>query len=78
MYFLGCAMMYAQLRFAVREGNVDVVDQIWGVSWMIFHSTHKFMYARLTLYVQHVLANVHPGIINITCNFFSVIYFFRS
>jgi hypothetical protein len=30
--------------------------------WVLFHATGKTNYAKLTLYVQHVLANVHPSI----------------
>lgn len=56
-------LMYAHLRYALRSGNINVVNFMWEMSWALFHATNKFQYARLTLYVQHVLKNVHDGII---------------
>ena len=61
MYFIGLVAIYAHLRAAVRTNNVVVVDRIWGISWGVFHSTGKYHYARLCVYVQHVFRNIHPG-----------------
>lgn len=60
--FLSFCFLYANLRSAIRNNDIVFVNRVWCTIWPLFHATNKYMYARLTLYVQHVLANVHPAL----------------
>ena len=53
--------MYSQLRAVIRGNDIDMVDSMWAICWGLFQASHKPLYARLTLYVQHVLKHIHPG-----------------
>ncbi len=61
LHFLSCLLLYSHLRHAIHTNDIIVVNEIWKVSWPIFFATNKIHYAQLSLYVQHVLANVNPG-----------------
>lgn len=54
--------MYAQLRHNIRSNNIQGVNDFWGLAWPLFHSTNKWLYARLSLYVQHIVIHAHPTI----------------
>lgn len=62
--FLSYCFLYAELQHAIQSNDIHTVNSIWCTVWPLFHSTNKIWYARLTMYVQHVLINVHPGIRN--------------
>ena len=74
--FLQFSLIYTNLRYAICCNNISFVDLVWKTvwnlfllclftkfqSWPLFQMTGKYLYSKLTLYVQHVLANVHSGI----------------
>jgi len=62
LYFVGLCNLYAYLCHSIRNNDVIAVNDIWCLTWVLFASTNKVLYARLTLYVSHVLHHVHPSI----------------
>ena len=61
-YFLSLCLTYAHLRHCVRSNNIAGVNQAWQFAWVLFRATNKVLYARLSLYVQHILKHAHSSI----------------
>jgi hypothetical protein len=57
--------MYSHLRYAVRNNDINVVNNIWISSWPLFISTNKSNYARLTFYFQYTIKYAHPTIVEL-------------
>jgi hypothetical protein len=55
LWFVGYLLMYVQLRFAIRNNDIAIVNSIWQASWPLFKATNKNKYAFLSMYTTFVL-----------------------
>jgi hypothetical protein len=61
-------LSYGEFRHNVCANKIHAVNDMWLAAWLMFIATKKVWYARLSLYVQHVLHHAHPTIINVLNN----------
>ena len=56
---IGLLCTYAELRYAVRENNIQRVDKIWRAFLPVFRATNKTHYAFLSIYTRFVVKHAH-------------------
>jgi len=59
---IGLLCTYAELRYAVRENNIQRVDKIWRAFLPVFRATNKTHYAFLSIYTRFVVKHAHQSI----------------
>lgn len=62
MRLIGLLCTYVQLRYAVRENDINRVDKIWRSLYPLFSATNKVKYAFLSIYVCFVVKHAHQSI----------------
>jgi hypothetical protein len=68
MTFLGYLLMYVEVRYAVRNNNINTVNQAWANLWPLFHSTQKTKYTFLSTFVTFTLKHTHQSVLDVLQN----------